>query len=156
LVQVQGIVAGSVELDGVAGDEKVGGIGGLVADGLAQVEKGLAQAVAGVLLAVIRPEQTDELVAAVGLVRFDGLYTRSARTLSDSSFATGEPSTHTWRGPNTPSDRCAITPYKRGVRKVVIRFWVMTGFARHHPKSEVTNNFFMHTYKRIITRIRRL
>jgi hypothetical protein len=42
--QIEAVIGCGIELDGLAGDEQEGGIGGDIPDGLAQVGEGIAQA----------------------------------------------------------------------------------------------------------------
>jgi hypothetical protein len=54
---IQVVVAGRVELEGLSGDEQAGGRRLAIGDGPLQAEEGLAQAVTGLGLGLLGPKQ---------------------------------------------------------------------------------------------------
>ncbi len=66
------MVAGGVELEGVAGDQQEGGICCAVTDGLAEVVEGVAQVAERSPVGPIGPQQAGQYLAAVHAVRFHG------------------------------------------------------------------------------------
>ncbi len=69
---IQVIIAGRVELEGLSGDDQAGGRRLAIGNGPLQGEEGLAQAVAGPGLGLFGPQQPGQRLAAVGPVGFDG------------------------------------------------------------------------------------
>ena len=69
---VEHIVACGIELNLFAGDVKVRLMGSGIANRLAQIKEGLAQVVPRGLLWFIGPKESDECLAAVRAVGFDG------------------------------------------------------------------------------------
>jgi hypothetical protein len=58
------VVAGRVELEGLAGDDQARGRRLAIGDGPLQTEEGLAQAVAGLGLGLLGPQQPGQRLAA--------------------------------------------------------------------------------------------
>lgn len=69
---VQPVVAGGVELEGVAGGQQEGGLCRAVADDLAEVVEGVAQVAEGIPVGPLGPQQPGQCLAAVRPVGFHG------------------------------------------------------------------------------------